>query len=185
MDRTPEGAIVHRIPVHFAGPGAGTAPLTWGQKAILKDMRETGWTHNVSWAPRLMPTIAVEDVAEQLRVLMTVHPALRMQMGHDADGRPCQVVAESGEMALEIYDVADDDDPEQVSHDLWLTRLLTPFDFERDWAMQMAVVRHRGVPLSRPLTLHHLVADGGAFTLLIDELHAVKAGQAPADSDTA
>lgn len=180
----PDGAIVQRIPVHFTGPGAGTAPLTWGQKAILKDMRETGWTHNVSWAPPLAPTVTVDDVAEQLRELMSVHPALRMRMGHDADGRPCQVVAESGDTALEVYDVADDADPEQIAHELWYSRLLTAFDFERDWAMQMAVVRHRGVARSRPLTLHHLVADGGTFALLVDELGRDEAERSATDPDT-
>ena len=31
-----------RMVVQFAGARAGTEPLTWGQKAIFEDMRESG-----------------------------------------------------------------------------------------------------------------------------------------------
>jgi len=47
-----------RIRVPFAGPGAGTAPLTWGQKAILHDMRETGWAAQMPFETGLKATIA-------------------------------------------------------------------------------------------------------------------------------
>jgi hypothetical protein len=42
MSLVPESPAAHQIRVPFAGAVAGTGPLTWGQQAILTDMRETG-----------------------------------------------------------------------------------------------------------------------------------------------
>ncbi|SCF00961.1 condensation domain-containing protein [Micromonospora mirobrigensis] len=164
------------VPVPFAGPGAGTAPLTWGQKAIMQDMRETGWTHNVSGANPMPAGITVEQVAAQLSDLMGRHPALRMRLGTDDRGRPCQVVSASGELPLDVVDVPDDADPADVAtyaYQLGHFRLLTPYDLHRDWSVRMAVVRHRGALVHRVLTLDHLVVDGTATALLMADLGLV------------
>ncbi|QLQ36466.1 condensation domain-containing protein [Micromonospora robiginosa] len=162
-----------QVPVPFAGPGAGTAPLTWGQKAILRDMRETGWTHNVSGAHPMPAGVTVEQVAAELADLMSRHPALRMRLGRDERGEPCQVVAATGETALDVVDVPDDADPADVAafaYQLGHTRLLTPYDLYRDWSVRMAVVRHRGALVHRVLTLDHLVVDGTATSLILADL---------------
>lgn len=162
--------MVHHIPIPFAGPGAGTAPLTWGQKAMLKDMRETGWTHNASGAHPLPESFTVDDMAEQVRHLMCKYPTLRMRMGSDEQGNPCQVVSESGEINLDVFDVADEDDPRKFTDNLWYSRLLTPFDLHNDWSMQMAMTRHRGITAYRAWTLNHLVVDGASIALLMADI---------------
>ncbi|WFE36237.1 condensation domain-containing protein [Micromonospora sp. WMMD975] len=162
-----------QVPVPFAGAGAGAAPLTWGQKAIMQDMRETGWTHNVSGAHPLPAGVTVEQMAAELADLMARHPALRMRLGVDDRGGPCQVVSGSGETVLDVVDVPDDADPADVAafaYQLGHARLLAPYDLYRDWSVRMAVVRHRGALVHRVLTFDHLVVDGTATSLLLADL---------------
>jgi Condensation domain len=181
----PEGCVLHQIPVSFAGSGAGTAPLSWGQRSILIDMRETGWTHNVSGVLDLPEDITVEQVAGELGRFLSTYPALRTRMGVDGQGNRCQVAAASGETALDVFDVDDDADPERFAYDLWYSRLLTPFDHHHDWPLRMAVVRHRGRPRWRALTLNHLVVDGGSYSLLMADLGVGDmAGRATGDPRT-
>jgi hypothetical protein len=161
------------ITVPFSGPGAGTAPLSWGQKAILRDMRETGWTHNSSGAQRLPHGSTVEAVAGNLRALVSRYPALRMRLGTGADGSPCQVVSESGEIDLEVVNIADGDEPADVGKyvdDLCYAWMVTPIDPYRQWPLRVAVVRHRDVTLYRVLTVGHLVADGAAVMRIVADL---------------
>jgi hypothetical protein len=162
-----------RITVPFAGPGAGTAPLSWGQKAILQDIRETSWTHNSSGAHQLPHGATVEAVAENLRRLVSRYPALRLRLGTDADGRPCQVVSESGEIDLEVVNLADGSEPADVGKyvdDLCYAWMVTPIDPFEEWSLRMAVIRHRDVTLYRVLTVGHLVADGAAVMRLVADL---------------
>jgi hypothetical protein len=161
------------IMVPFAGPEAGTAPLTWGQKAILEDMRETGWTHNASGGHRLPAGTTIEKVAADVQRLMSSYPALRMRLSTDATGRPAQDVAASGEVGLDVMTFADDADVADVvafTDRLWYERLLAPYELDRDWSMQTAVIRHRGASLFRVLTFHHLAVDGTAVGLLLTDM---------------
>lgn len=182
-----EQTTVDRITVPFSGPGAGTAPLSWGQKAILREMRETGWTHNSSGAQRLPHGTTVEAVAESLRSLVSRHPALRIRLGTDAEGRACQVVSESGEIDLEVVNLADDREPADVGtyvDHLCYTWLVTPIDPYRQWSLRMAVIRHRGVTLYRVLTVGHLVADGAAVMRLVADLRTGASARRRADPRT-
>jgi Condensation domain len=163
--------IVRRMSVPFAGPGAGTAPLTWGQKAILRDMRATGWTHNNSGAHPLPEGSTVAQVAARLGRLMSEHPALRMRLGTDAGGNPCQVVAASGEIDLEVVtfpDEADRDAAIDYGNELWFDWMMAPLD--SPWLLRMAVMQHRGMAVYLVLTVGHLVADGTGTLLLMTDL---------------
>ena len=122
------GFVEERIPVPFAGDGAGTAPLTWGQKAILQDMAETGWSHNTSGTHRLTDGTA-EDIAKLIGEVVSRRPALRFRLGTGPDGAPCQVIAASGELPLVVLTAADDLDPDEVAkrtNELWFSWLMTP-----------------------------------------------------------
>jgi condensation domain-containing protein len=176
-----------RITVSFSGPGAGTAPLSWGQKAILREVRDTGWTHNSSGAHEVPRGTTVEAVAAGLGAVMSRYPALRLRLGTDEAGDPCQVVFGSGEIDLEVVNLADDSDPADVGkfvHDLCYAWLVTPFDPYRQWSVRMAVVRHRDVTRYRVLTIGHLVADGAAVTRIVADLRTGGAARRRADPCT-
>ncbi len=164
---------VDRIVVPFAGSGAGTAPLTWGQKAILHDMRETGWALNLSAVHILPAGTTVQDVAARLGSLISRYPALRMRLETDERGHPRQAVHASGEISLSVVDVPDAEEPEDVlrhANDLWHERLFTHLDLYRDWPMRMTVFRHRGLAACQVWTLPEILVDVTSFNLIMEDL---------------
>jgi hypothetical protein len=165
--------VESRFVVPFSSAVSGPAPLTWGEKAVLQDIRETGFSLNASGAQVVADGATVESVAARLSRLVSRHPALRVRLDTDADGRDSQLVVASGETAVEILDFADDDDPHDIAKytdQLWLDWLLTPFDHYRDLPVRLGLVRHRGELLYQVQTFNHLVVDGTALTFLMSEL---------------
>jgi hypothetical protein len=178
-----ERASQDRISVPFAGP-AGTAPLTWGQKAILIRMREAGWRESgwrregtfgrlsalsVGFYTMEPEGTSVEDVAAQISDMLSRHAALRLRLGTDSGGRPCQLVSGSGQIALDIVTVPDAADPADVTKyadELWFSRMFAPVDLDRDLPTQMAVIRHREVTRCRVWTIQGVAVDGEAATRL-------------------
>jgi hypothetical protein len=108
---------------------------------------------------------------------MSRHEALRTRLSGGAaggpEGRLYQESAGSGEISLEILTIPGDTDPAEVGRyaaGLMDTWPLARFDFYRDWPLRMAVLRHRGACRYLVWTLSHLVADGAAHLLLLDDL---------------
>jgi hypothetical protein len=161
--------------VEFAGAHAGTAPLTWGQKAIYQDMCESGNQFNMGGRMELLPGSTIEDAAARLRRLMLRHAALRMRLRTDGAGGPGQEIAGSGEIGLDILTLPGEVDEEQVARyasDLMDTWPLARSDFERDWPLRMAVIRQAGSCLYLVWVLSHLATDGGGHMLMLEDLMA-------------
>lgn len=179
-----EPASRDRLAVRFSGEEAGTQPLTWGQKAIYEDMQASGGQFSMPGRMELPEGSTVADAAARLSGLMGRHAALRMRLGTDGPGRPCQEIAGPGQTGLDVLTLPGDTDRAGVARyveHLWDTWPLERFDFRRDWPLRMAVVRHRGACLYLVWVLSHLAADGGAHLLLLDDL--VAAGTAGAASE--
>jgi hypothetical protein len=164
--------------VGFTAPQADTAPLTWGQKAIWRDMQASGGQFSMGGRARLPEGRTVEDVTALLGSLMGRHAALRMRLETDDAGRPRQAVARSGQISLDIMTIPDDADLMPFAAHLMDTWPLTRFDFRHDWPLRMAVLRQRGACRYLVWVLSHLVADGGAHLLFLADLLA--AGEAGA-----
>ena len=176
-----DGINKDRIVVQFAGAEAGTEPLTWGQKAILQDMQETGNQFSMQGRVDLLEGSTIADAAARVNGLLVRHAALRMRLGAGQAGRPCQEVAGSGQFGLDILTFPDDADRADVARyrdHLWTTWPLERFDFHRDWPLRAAVLRHRGACLHLVWVLSHLVADGGGILLLLADLLADETGTA-------
>jgi hypothetical protein len=171
-----------RIVVSFTGTQAGTEPLTWGQKAIWQDMQDSGDQFSMGGRIELPPGYTVDDAAALLSGLMGRHAALRMRLGQDGAGRPAQEVAGSGQAGLDVLTIPDDADRADAvryAAELMDTWPAQRFDFQRDWPLRMAVIRHRGACLHLVWVLSHLVADGGAHVLLGGSIEDEAAGRAP------
>ncbi len=161
--------MTDRIVVAFAGDGAGAGELSWGQQDIWQAMvRQQSWLPNGAWGPLAAGT-TVDDVAEQLRYMMSRFPSARTRLRFDADGRPSQVVAASGEIALEIVE-AGADDPAAVAEAVRLRLQEAEYDFEADWPIRMAAVRSGGALTHLVVVMCHLVADGFGTQVLLDDL---------------
>jgi hypothetical protein len=152
--------------VSFSGPGAGSGPLTWGQKAILRDMRDSGNQFSMGGLAELSAGSKVEDAVSMLSGLMSRHAALRMHVSSDA----AQEVFASGRVVLDVVTVPSDADPALFAADLMASWPLSRFDFAHDWPLRMAVLVREGRCLSLVWALSHLAADGGAHLLLLNDL---------------
>jgi hypothetical protein len=169
-----EPASRDRVVVHFAGPQAGTLPLTWGQKAILQDMQDSGNQFSMGGRCELPEGSSVEDAAARVSDLVGRHASLRMRLRTDA-GRPWQEIARSGDIGLDILAIPDDAgraDVVRYAADLMETWPLARFDFHSDWPLRMAVLKHRGACAYLVWALSHLAADGGGHLLLGADLKA-------------
>ena len=165
-----EPTATSRIPVRFSGPGAGTAPLTWGQKAILEDIRESGWTHNITDIRPVAPGTTAEDVVGWSAGIMSRHPAARLRLVTDENGRDYQEIRSGGELFMDVYDfddTVDDDTVDKYTKGLWYTQHFARFDLHDDWLMHTAVVRHRGVVKYWAWTLAHIIVDATAVELIM------------------
>jgi Condensation domain len=176
-----DGISNDKMAVRFAGAEAATEPLTWGQKAILQDMQESGNQFSMQGRINLPVGGTLEDAAARVNGMLVRHASLRMRLSSGHDGHPCQQVAGSGQFDLDIATFPDDADRADVARyrdHLWTNWPLERFDFHRDWPLRVAVLRHRGACLHLVWVMSHLAADGGGILLLLADLLSDETGTA-------
>ena len=163
------GNMTDHLLVAFDGGDSGTADLTWGQQDTFAAMRRENNSFSIGfWLP-LADGTTVSDVADDLRFLMCRHQALRTRLAFTDDGRPQQVVAQAGEVPLEIVD-AGAADPARVAEDVYQRYAAHVFDETREWPVRWAVVTSGGVATHMVPMISHLVVDGASFALMLAEL---------------
>ena len=64
-----------RMDLTFSGAGGGTEPLTWGEKAILQDMRDSGNQFSMGGRLDLPEGSTVADAAARVAGLISRHSA--------------------------------------------------------------------------------------------------------------
>jgi hypothetical protein len=159
-----------RIMVPFAGAGAGTGPLTWAQEGVRWAMRRTGNTMNIGGAMPLPPGTPVEQIARELRFIVSRHPSLRTRYRFPAGGVAEQVVSDAGEIPLEIFDVPPDRDPAEVADEVRVHYEFTPFDYVEEWPVRMGVVRVAGALTHVVVMYCHLAVDGDGIGAIVRDL---------------
>lgn len=159
-----------RIMVAFRGAGGGVDELSWGQAELWG-----GMVRQRTWMPMgivlaLAAGTTVDDVVAELRFVVERCPSMRTRLRLRPDGPPRQVLSESGEVPLEVLDVPAGADPAATAEEVSRRLHETDFDFERDWPVRTAVIRHRGAPTHQVTVVCHLVADGFGALVLVDEV---------------
>jgi len=168
-----EGLSWQRIAVPFTGGQAGTEPVTWGQKAIWQDMQASGSQFSMPSMMGLPEGSTVEYATGLLSDVTGRYAALRSRLRTDSAGRLSQEVTGSGQTHLDIFTIPDDTDRADVARyarELYDTWPLTRFDFSIDWPLRMALLRHRGDCVYLVWILSHMVADGAALVLLLEDM---------------
>jgi hypothetical protein len=162
--------VAERVLVPFAGPGSGVGELSWGQQVIWRGIELSGGEPSILTGRALLAEGAtVDEVAEVLSYLMSRHQSLRTRLRRDDDDHVLQVVYSSGEHYLEIVDAPDDADGLEFSFALMDEYEKAPHDCFTDWPIRMTVVRQRGVPAYRVMSMCHLTSDAfGMLTMLKD-----------------
>jgi hypothetical protein len=170
---------VERILVRFEGEGSGTGELSWGQKDIWDAIRRLRSSLGIGGLVPLTPGTTVDDVAAKLGLLMSRHQALRTRLRFGPGDRVRQAVSRAGEVALEVVEVAADDDPVQAGKALYTAYHDEEFDYEHEWPVRMAVLRHRGVLTHLVALVCHLATDGFGAHVLRADLSNMDSGWVP------
>jgi hypothetical protein len=170
---------VTEVSVGFRGEGAGTAEMTWGQQRVWRAVRKNCRTMNLVTVVPLAEGTAVEEMVMLLRSLVSRHPALRTLLRlsdrPSGCGYPCQVVAESGEVPLQIVDIDDGDAAAAAEHlrdryeHAW-------YDEENEFPIRMGVVRLSGVLRFMVVGFNHVMVDGGGLVALARDMNLVDRG---------
>jgi hypothetical protein len=105
---------------------------------------------------------------------------MRTRLRFEADGVPRQVVAESGEIELELVDAAPGEDPAEVAAAIRERYARTLFDYANEWPVRIALVRRDGALSHAVRAFCHLASDGMGFALMVDAVFdANRAGLPP------
>ncbi|MEV8515433.1 condensation domain-containing protein [Dactylosporangium sp. NPDC051484] len=163
--------MAEQIIVAFEGEGSGVDDLSWGQLDLWMAMRRQNSWMPIGGAFALPAGTSLADVVENLRYLMNRYQPMRTRLRFDAEGRPSQVVSSSGEIALDVVAV-DDDDPAEIAEAMRRRYEETDYDFETQWPLRMGAVTQAGLPTHLVMIMCHLVADGSGAALMIAELDA-------------
>jgi hypothetical protein len=164
--------VAQRLAVRFHGEGHGRQRLSWGQQEIWQAMRRQRSWLPVGGALPLAAGSTVADVADELRYMMGRFPVLRTRLHLDPGRQPIQIVAESGEIALEIVDADTGADVAAVAETLFQQYLQHDYDFVNEWPIRMAVVRQHGIACFRVVVGCHIMADAAGFANLTREATA-------------
>jgi Condensation domain len=171
--------MADQIMIGFRGEGSGSAPTTWGQREIWTVFAREGRSVNLTGRMPLGPGARVRDAAQILGYLMSRHPCLRTKFRFDDQGTPVeQVLEDSGEAALEIVDI-DEEDPAERLEEHFALNDLTDFDSAADWPIRMTLLRHRGTLVYALAAYSHLAMDLHGLDVLLADLAARDPGAPP------
>jgi len=163
-----------QILVPFEGDGAGAGELSWGQRNIWIPIRRHHSSLPIGAPRKLAAGVTIDDVAAQLRRLVSRHQALRTRVEFDpaADRDARQVLSSSGELPVEIVDSAiAGHDPAQAAEVVRHRFRETEFDYPREWPLRCAVITHQDVPSYLVPVFCHMSMDGlGMLAMMMDLL---------------
>lgn len=175
MDGT--DSTIEVVRVAFAGEGSGEGDLTWGQRAAWRTFLADGEAKTLGGVVPVPADTTVEKVADSLRFVVGRHQALRTRLRFGPDGEVRQEVSASGEVALEVVDAPAGADPAEVAAQVRRRLVTTPFDYERDWPVRMALVRQDGVTTHTVAVYLQTALDAHGLAVLAKDLISYLSGQ--------
>ncbi|MEV7914253.1 condensation domain-containing protein [Streptomyces griseus] len=177
--------------VSFRGERSGTAPLTWGQRAIWHAIRRTAPNDHYFNIGRVLPLAdrgrpaTVAATLDALARLIERHEALRTRLvPAAADGEPAQCLADTGSLPVTIAPATGLPEAAAEAQALLDGLSATRFDYPAEWPLRAALVTVGDRVTHAVLVLCHLAADGHAAEVLVRDLRLLvrrgSAGRAPA-----
>ncbi|HEX4725598.1 MAG TPA: condensation domain-containing protein [Pseudonocardiaceae bacterium] len=159
--------MVERIMVPFQGDGEGVDELTWAQIGLWQGMVVTGRSVTMAGSTPLPPATTVEQMADVLGYAVGRHQSLRTRLRPRDDGLPLQVCVAAGEVPLEIVDTAD---PASAAREVESRYRETNFDYENEFPVRMAVIRHSGQVVHMVAVYLHTALDAGGLEALLADI---------------
>lgn len=151
------------ILVPFEGDGAGEGPLAWGQQQCWRAMVATGTSLPMGAVMTPPPGLTVEDYARTLTFWMSRYAALRTRLR--LTDPPVQVVAGHGQAELHVLP-----GDEHTAHELLARWKATPFDYEREWPVRLAVLTDGDTVTRAVMVICHLAGDAASVEVMNREL---------------
>lgn len=164
-----------------ADDGGGTDRLSWGQSDIWRSIVAVGDSLALGGVVELPADTTIDTIQRIVRYVMERHQSLRTTIHTDDDGRPRQVVAESGSAPLDIIDVHD-----TRAHAGRFARTVldryerAPFDHSREFPVRIAVVCSWGRPTHVVTAYSHVALDAHGLDALLADLTTGIGGVDPA-----
>lgn len=163
--------VTDRVAVVFEGDGCDVEEMSWGQREIWASMVRCGHAKPIGGTVPLPATTTVDDVAAELRYLMSRYQVMRTRLRFDGGEWPRQTVSAGGTVVLEIVDVTGAD-PAQAAAELCQSYRDTAFDYAEDWPVRMGVVRGDGVLTHLVAIMCHLALNGFGGAVMLREIGA-------------
>lgn len=170
-------ATPRTVAVPFAGPGAGTGPLTWGGRAIRRSIDWLGAEAHYFNDPHVVPLpegSTLDGVAAALGTLVSRHQAMRARYP-TVDGEVVLRVAGEGTLPLAVHPLPHGDARDTA------TRIAAESGRalfgEDELPLRCAVVTSAGVPRYLVLVLSHQSIDAWTVDILLAELDRLLAGE--------
>jgi hypothetical protein len=174
--------MADRIRVRFSGHGAGAGHLSWGQQSIWRVMQESHSSIIQGLASPAPPGFTVEDMAAELRFIMSRYPTMRTRLRFQADGNTQQVVEAEGEIAIEVVDVDAGQDTAQSAAAIRDRYTRTVFDHANEWPVRIALVRRDGILSHVVRAFSHLASDGMGFARMVADVFNPNRAALPAST---
>ncbi|MEU4332474.1 condensation domain-containing protein [Nonomuraea dietziae] len=149
--------------VEFAGPDEGTAPLTWGQRAIWEAILHTepdDHYFNFDRVVKVPGDRSVPEVLAAVRALVERHGSLRTRLG--ARREPYQRLERTGRLPVTFGAPA-----------------ATRFDYEREWPLRVGLTTDGDRVTHVTLLFCHLAADGAGAEVAVRDLRMLLLGRPP------
>lgn len=172
-----------RVPVSFAGRGAGRGALSWGQREIWSAMMRQGWLC-ISGVLPLSAGRPMQDVAAEISTMIGHFPSMRTRLRFDDDsGIPSQELFDSGQIMIEVFDTDADAEsesdnsereskPDELAAQVEARYRAAPRDFVDEWPQRIAVIRSHGQLTHMVVVTCHLVTDGAGVEAMNRQIAA-------------
>jgi hypothetical protein len=170
--------VVDQLTVEFDGASRGAERLTCGQRVIWRTIEEYvpgDEPRSLAFAVDIPHGIGRAAVLAAVRELLVRNETLRTTYRRDAAGKPVQVVAGSGRIAIHVDEVADADLPRRRTQ-VW--RRLSRIHFEVDeQQLRASLIESDGRPRVLVVGLSHLAVDMWSVSRLARQLDRLLRGR--------
>jgi amino acid adenylation domain-containing protein len=151
-------------------PAAATYALSQAQWRlwVLMQMESSATAYNVPLHLELTGPLDRAAFARAFDALVARHESLRTNFV-TVDGEPRQTIHDSLALAIGYEDLSAEPEPIAAARARGRAHAGRPFDLERDPLIRVALLRLGAAHHVVLLTLHHIVADGTSFGVLLRE----------------
>ncbi len=149
-------------------PRGGDVPLSEAQRGLWLTWQSdpSSPAYNIGGLITVEGELGEAAMRQALAALAARHEPLRTTFGLSADGEPVQRLDASAAPTLVARDVADDAESAAAAEAL----VRKPFDLETGPLLRVELHRRGDGRSAIALSLHHVVADGEAIGLILEEL---------------